>query len=257
MRIIYKPILLLAVLGLAGCPSGAQGPAGPKGASGATGATGPAGASAAIRITAVAAGATCATGGQLVEGGIDTNGNGTLDDAEVTTSADVCNGDAGPQGPASAWQLVSADGFTFGQVTGLDGWLWNASVGGYLPKPVQQGTDLVLKPPASPHRIYFSQINCFGTPYFPVASLGSDIVPHDARIPEAFGDLDIMLWQVDWTTAPASYATQAYTDLPTGTCVNTAGQVDGLVPLSVVSGVSISIDRIHQGPATLKPVTVP
>ncbi|EPD40956.1 MULTISPECIES: hypothetical protein [Delftia] len=49
-----------------------------------------------------AAGATCATGGQRISQGLDTNRNGVLDAAEITSTSYVCNGlqgSVGPQGP--------------------------------------------------------------------------------------------------------------------------------------------------------------
>ncbi|WP_448677600.1 DUF7151 family protein [Delftia acidovorans] len=122
-------------------PTGATGPAGaagatgsvgatgPAGATGATGATGPAGATGPVGITGAAgapgspgavgaagadgreslmvtqveaAGATCATGGQRISQGLDTNRNGVLDAAEITSTSYVCNGlqgSVGAQGP--------------------------------------------------------------------------------------------------------------------------------------------------------------
>jgi hypothetical protein len=48
-----------------------------------------------VRVVAEPAGSHCRDGGSAVEAGLDTNGNGTLDDAEVTTTSYVCNGDSG------------------------------------------------------------------------------------------------------------------------------------------------------------------
>jgi OmcA/MtrC family decaheme c-type cytochrome len=78
---------------LVGC-SGSDGAAGAKGAAGDAGATGPAGANAVTKTTAEPAGANCANGGTKIEFGLDANGNGILDPAEVnaTATAYVCNG---------------------------------------------------------------------------------------------------------------------------------------------------------------------
>jgi hypothetical protein len=84
--------------------TGAVGPAGPTGATGATGTTGatgptgPAGSPGSLlRITAEPAGTNCAAGGQRIQAGPDTNGSGVLDNAEVTSTAYVCNGSAAPK----------------------------------------------------------------------------------------------------------------------------------------------------------------
>lgn len=62
------------------------------GAAGATGSTGAAGATALTAVDTEPAGANCANGGSRIRSGLDANGNGTLDAAEVTGSAYVCNG---------------------------------------------------------------------------------------------------------------------------------------------------------------------
>ena len=51
-----------------------------------------------IKPTPEAAGAQCAAGGTRVDSGIDTNGNGLLDAAEVAATAYVCNGVPGASG---------------------------------------------------------------------------------------------------------------------------------------------------------------
>lgn len=122
---------LAGVTGPAGAAgaTGSVGATGPAGATGATGATGPAGATGPVGITGAAgapgspgavgaagadgreslmvtqveaAGATCATGGQRISQGLDTNRNGVLDAAEITSTSYVCNGlqgSVGAQGP--------------------------------------------------------------------------------------------------------------------------------------------------------------
>lgn len=60
-----------------------------------------------LTATAVeAAGANCATGGTRITAGADANGNGTLDAAEISSTAYVCNGATGATGP------TGANGFT-------------------------------------------------------------------------------------------------------------------------------------------------
>jgi alpha-tubulin suppressor-like RCC1 family protein len=87
-------------------PEGATGAAGPRGADGAMGATGASGATSLIALTPfTGADGSCASGGTRVDAGIDANGDGHLDAAEVTATSYVCagaDGAAGPQGATGA-----------------------------------------------------------------------------------------------------------------------------------------------------------
>ncbi|WP_375323848.1 collagen-like protein [Flagellimonas sp. GZD32] len=74
-------------------PTGDQGPQGPIGDKGPTGDQGPDGLANLVVTTAEPAGVNCTAGGIKVETGIDDNGNGTLDLAEVDSTEYVCNGD--------------------------------------------------------------------------------------------------------------------------------------------------------------------
>jgi hypothetical protein len=77
----------------AGGATGATGATGAAGASGATGATGaPGGANTLIRLDPEPPGPNCPNGGTAVKAGVDTNRDGILEDAEVMTTAYVCNG---------------------------------------------------------------------------------------------------------------------------------------------------------------------
>jgi len=101
-------------------PMGATGPQGLVGETGATGPTGmpgPMGASGLAtvsRTTAEPAGVNCATGGVLVEMGLDANGNGTLDAGEENAALTryVCNGAQGPTGPTGPPGPTGATGST-------------------------------------------------------------------------------------------------------------------------------------------------
>lgn len=53
-----------------------------------------------------AAGANCSHGGKKINSGLDSNGNGLLDAAEVTASSYVCNGATGGTGPAGLQSLL-------------------------------------------------------------------------------------------------------------------------------------------------------
>ena len=104
---------------------GPQGPAGTNGTNGLK---------SLVKTTTEAAGTNCATGGTKVESGIDTNNNGTLEAAEVTTTNYVCNGATGTTGATG--QGVPTGG-TAGQVlskvNGTDyntQWVTPASGGG-------------------------------------------------------------------------------------------------------------------------------
>ncbi len=90
----------LVVLGVPAC-SGSSGPPGAKGDMGSQGTAGPK----TLGLTTILSrGTQCPAGGQLLQLGVDANGDGTLEASEVQQSAVVCNGApgdaaAGPQGP--------------------------------------------------------------------------------------------------------------------------------------------------------------
>ena len=73
---------------------GSQGPKGDPGANGQPGAPGTV-----LSIKPEAAGPNCAGGGQKIDSGPDTNGNGILEPAEIRSTQYVCSGVTGPQGP--------------------------------------------------------------------------------------------------------------------------------------------------------------
>ena len=74
-----------------------------NGAAGTGGATGATGLNSLITITSEPVSANCANGGSRVSAGLDSNANGSLDAAEVTGIAFVCNG---PPGPGVVWNQV-------------------------------------------------------------------------------------------------------------------------------------------------------
>ncbi len=81
-----------------------------NGADGSAGADGTDGSTALVSITNEAAGVNCANGGKKVESGIDDDGNGVLDVAEVDSTNYVCNGadgSAGADGTDGSTALVS------------------------------------------------------------------------------------------------------------------------------------------------------
>jgi len=78
--------------------TGSAGANGLTGLAGAPGATGPSGLTALVQMSPEAAGAHCASGGTQVAAGTDANANGTLDTAEATSIAYVCNAAAGAAG---------------------------------------------------------------------------------------------------------------------------------------------------------------
>jgi hypothetical protein len=82
---------------------GLQGDAGPTGAQGPSGDAGPPGANGAtsrIHITPEPPGKNCAAGGELIDIGVDTNGNRVLDPSEIQQSVYVCNGENGADASA-------------------------------------------------------------------------------------------------------------------------------------------------------------
>ncbi len=62
------------------------------------GAPGSEGLNALVNITAEAAGAQCAQGGQRIDSGLDSNADGVLDSGEITATSYICNGAAGADG---------------------------------------------------------------------------------------------------------------------------------------------------------------
>jgi MYXO-CTERM domain-containing protein len=69
-----------------------------NGAPGAQGSAGGAAGVALVRTSSEPAGANCSRGGQKVEAGVDADGNGALEDAEVTSAGFVCTGATGKSG---------------------------------------------------------------------------------------------------------------------------------------------------------------
>ena len=89
-------------------PTGPQGPAGPQGIAGIDGVESPQNL---IQTSIVESGDDCTNGGVLIESGIDTNGNATLDPSEVISSEYVCNG-------------ILPDGSAVGNTTYWNGTEW-------------------------------------------------------------------------------------------------------------------------------------
>lgn len=93
-KMMWVLIALLLAFGLAGCDA-------LKGDDGKDGADGDDGADAVPYLTEtvdVPPGSTCPAGGVKVSYGLDENGNGELDDAEVEGSEIICNGESGSDG---------------------------------------------------------------------------------------------------------------------------------------------------------------
>lgn len=84
----FEILVIAAIMTLSAC-TGSRGPKGDPGDQGPTGAT------SLVRLDNEPAGTNCAGGGIAVKNGVDGNGNGTLDDAEVTRTAFICSGASG------------------------------------------------------------------------------------------------------------------------------------------------------------------
>jgi uncharacterized protein (TIGR03382 family) len=87
-----------------------------NGTPGADGSDGTDGAISLLRLDAEPEGANCAAGGQRISAGVDQDGDGALDDVEITSTAYVCNGAAGQDGAAGPQGQDGTDG-----VNGTDG----------------------------------------------------------------------------------------------------------------------------------------
>lgn len=81
-KTIRALIIGLPVLVLAACGDGDDGKDGVKGDTGATALT---------KVSPVSANETCPFGATLLQAGVDTNGNGELDDSEIQSSSTVCS----------------------------------------------------------------------------------------------------------------------------------------------------------------------
>jgi hypothetical protein len=93
--------------------NGANGTNGNLGTTGVTGTAGTNGLNTLVAIVAEPAGANCIDGGTKATSGLDTNGNGTLDPLEVTSTTYVCNGTAGSvwrDGSGTPLNSLGADG---------------------------------------------------------------------------------------------------------------------------------------------------
>jgi len=81
-------------------PTGPAGPTGPQGPAGVPGAMGAPGAISLVKLTPEPMSPNCPAGGNRVDVGVDSNGNGILDAAEVTQTAYVCKVPGGCPGGA-------------------------------------------------------------------------------------------------------------------------------------------------------------
>ena len=71
-----------------------------------TGPTGANGKNALVAVSAEAVGAHCSVAGSRIDAGADTNANGVLDAAEISSTQYVCGGAAGSTGPTGLSTLV-------------------------------------------------------------------------------------------------------------------------------------------------------
>lgn len=78
-----------------------------QGAAGAAGAPGANGAPALLALSSEPAGSRCATGGMRLDAGVDRNGNGTLDSAEIASTRYLCEAAAGAAGAPAALPLLA------------------------------------------------------------------------------------------------------------------------------------------------------
>jgi hypothetical protein len=140
-------------------PQGAQGPQGPAGDAGATGPAGPggdAGLTSLVAVTAEPPGANCATGGEKVQVGIDTNGDGVLEASEVQNTAYVCNGldaDAGTVDAGASFPTAPVGGgdlfHFYMKVPGVTGGVTTTGYRGDIEAP-QFGLSLNASPGQAP-----------------------------------------------------------------------------------------------------------
>lgn len=93
-----------------------------NGASGATGSGGSNGLAMLFKTSNEAAGVNCSTGGIKLESGLDTSGNGVLENGEVSSATYICNGNTGVTGSDGVAMLYQATAEAAGS---------NCTYGGY------------------------------------------------------------------------------------------------------------------------------
>ena len=170
-------------------PEGQVGPRGEPGPQGPMGLTGASGLSSAVRTTPEAAGANCATGGTKLEAGIDANGNGALENAEVNAAATryVCNGAQGPQGSQGLQGPQGEQGVTGTQgpqgVAGSTGLFGDGSAGAFV---VNSMTDLT-------NASFYNQLVSRGqqTLQFTNVTINSTLIVPSGTVIRATGDFTV------------------------------------------------------------------
>ena len=117
-------VLLISLL-FAGCGGGGE--------------TGPQGLATLVRVESEAPGSHCSAGGSRIVAGSDTNGDATLDAAEVSSTQYVCNAAPGAVGAAGTTGAVGSDGFS-------TRFMWRTAGQGevyvYMPSSTRFGTSL-------------------------------------------------------------------------------------------------------------------
>ena len=91
---------------------GQQGLSGPQGQSGVNGNDGIDGNSTVVNLTTLSPGIPCPFGGIQIQSGIDNNHNLYLDEDEVATTAHVCDGQLGDEGPEGQQGVDGAQGYS-------------------------------------------------------------------------------------------------------------------------------------------------
>ena len=91
---------------------GQQGLSGPQGQSGVNGNDGLDGNSTVVNLTSLSPGIPCPFGGIQIQSGIDNNHNLYLDEDEVATTAHVCDGQLGDEGPEGQQGVDGAQGYS-------------------------------------------------------------------------------------------------------------------------------------------------
>ena len=91
---------------------GQQGLSGPQGQSGVDGENGSNGNSSLVNLTALSPGIPCQFGGIQIESGVDHNHNLYLDESEIETTAHVCDGQLGEEGPQGQQGADGSQGYS-------------------------------------------------------------------------------------------------------------------------------------------------
>ena len=140
-----------------------------------------------VRTSPAAAGSPCATGGFLVEHGLDADGDGLLSDAEVSGGQYVCNGLPGPAGQNGQNGQNGNDGVTLAVRASPEPPGPNCAHGG---SQLQIGPDRDRDGTLDDDEVAQTIYTCHGAPAAPPVDAGVEVASADAGVTDSGSDAD-------------------------------------------------------------------